>query len=431
MELKMRTLKISLLVFILSISVLAQVESFDFSSNTNSDTVYLPLQLGNTWQYFKTRYDSDGPSYSLSYSAVDYDTIIGDNKYFKFTGNSTLIRYSQQEKKMYIHWNDSDYVHIDFNMPNGTQYQSFSGGQYRTVYAEAGDDFIFGLNRLYGGYLYIPGNWGYNVWYTDSIGMSYDRSADSYLDTRREVIQVILYDSLGTEKYFTDHHKPNFQLIPITLIDSEYFNLDFKITHYYTKVLGPHAPPWHSGLDFIDSVRMYSYYAKDDSIVLNPTIIPNHLTNPVNVNYSISIQIDTLLMKNGFVFNYRFRAKDKGIIPEFSYSPDTGYYQCIWDTAISAIESGNGSLKDFSLSQNYPNPFNPTTSLQYAIGSQQFVTIKVYDLLGREVATLVNEEKPAGKYEVEFNGSEQSSGIYFYQLKAGEYSQSKKMILLK
>jgi photosystem II stability/assembly factor-like uncharacterized protein len=83
------------------------------------------------------------------------------------------------------------------------------------------------------------------------------------------------------------------------------------------------------------------------------------------------------------------------------------------------------------LTQNYPNPFNPITSMQYTIGSRQFVTLKVYDLLGREVATLVNEEKPAGEYEVEFNGATLPSGIYFYQLKAGQYSETKKMILLK
>ncbi|HSW54311.1 MAG TPA: T9SS type A sorting domain-containing protein [Ignavibacteriaceae bacterium] len=88
-------------------------------------------------------------------------------------------------------------------------------------------------------------------------------------------------------------------------------------------------------------------------------------------------------------------------------------------------------VNKFSLSQNYPNPFNPTTSLQYAIGSRQFVTLKVYDLLGREVATLVNEEKSAGEYEVEFNAATLPSGIYFYQLKAGQYSETKKMILLK
>jgi photosystem II stability/assembly factor-like uncharacterized protein len=92
----------------------------------------------------------------------------------------------------------------------------------------------------------------------------------------------------------------------------------------------------------------------------------------------------------------------------------------------------------FSLSQNYPNPFNPTTSLQYSIGSRQIVTLKVYDLLGREIATLVNEEKPAGEYEVKFNATSHSgnvrnlpSGIYFYQLKAGQYSQTKKMVLLQ
>jgi hypothetical protein len=72
---------------------------------------------------------------------------------------------------------------------------------------------------------------------------------------------------------------------------------------------------------------------------------------------------------------------------------------------------------EFVLYQNYPNPFNPSTNIQYAISSTQFVTLKVYDLLGREVATLVNEEKPAGSYNVEFRmqNLQLSSGIYFLQ----------------
>jgi hypothetical protein len=85
----------------------------------------------------------------------------------------------------------------------------------------------------------------------------------------------------------------------------------------------------------------------------------------------------------------------------------------------------------FKLEQNYPNPFNPTTSLQYAVGSRQFVTLKVYDVLGTEVAILVNEELSAGKYEINFDGSELSSGIYFYQIKAGNFIQTRKMILIK
>jgi hypothetical protein len=85
----------------------------------------------------------------------------------------------------------------------------------------------------------------------------------------------------------------------------------------------------------------------------------------------------------------------------------------------------------FSLKQNYPNPFNPVTSIQYSLSSMQFVTLKIYDVLGNEIATLVNEEKSAGEYEVEFNGNGLTSGIYFYQLKAGESIQTRKMILLK
>jgi photosystem II stability/assembly factor-like uncharacterized protein len=98
----------------------------------------------------------------------------------------------------------------------------------------------------------------------------------------------------------------------------------------------------------------------------------------------------------------------------------------------------NNEPTQYKLFQNYPNPFNPTTSLKYAINSRQFVTLKVYDLLGREIATLVNEVKPAGEFEVEFNAASHSgkvrnlpSGIYFYQLNAGDYKETKKMVLLK
>ncbi len=90
----------------------------------------------------------------------------------------------------------------------------------------------------------------------------------------------------------------------------------------------------------------------------------------------------------------------------------------------------------FNLKQNYPNPFNPSTKIKYSIpsnrkGGMSNVILKVCDILGNEIATLVNEEKPAGIYEVEFNGADLSSGIYFYQLKAAEFIQTKKMILLK
>ena len=84
-----------------------------------------------------------------------------------------------------------------------------------------------------------------------------------------------------------------------------------------------------------------------------------------------------------------------------------------------------------ALHQNYPNPFNPGTKIswQSPVGSHQ--NLKVYDLLGKEVATLVDEYKPAGSYEIEFNASSLSSGIYIYKLTAGEFTSTKKFILLK
>ncbi len=83
------------------------------------------------------------------------------------------------------------------------------------------------------------------------------------------------------------------------------------------------------------------------------------------------------------------------------------------------------------LAQNYPNPFNPSTTISYQIPQLEFVLLKVYDILGREVSTLVNEEKPAGNFEVQFEGNGLTSGIYFYQLKVGDYLETKKMILLR
>jgi Secretion system C-terminal sorting domain/Beta-propeller repeat len=87
--------------------------------------------------------------------------------------------------------------------------------------------------------------------------------------------------------------------------------------------------------------------------------------------------------------------------------------------------------KSYLLEQNYPNPFNPTTKIRFSIPELQLTTLKIYDILGREVVTLLNKEKPAGTYEVEFNATNLPSGIYFYRIQAGSYIKTRKMVLLK
>ena len=94
-------------------------------------------------------------------------------------------------------------------------------------------------------------------------------------------------------------------------------------------------------------------------------------------------------------------------------------------------DKNNPAPQKFSLEQNYPNPFNPSTTINYLIPELSFVTLKVYDVLGNEIATLVNEEKLSGQYEIDFDATGIPSGIYFYRLKAGSYSATKKMLYLK
>jgi N-acetylneuraminic acid mutarotase len=109
------------------------------------------------------------------------------------------------------------------------------------------------------------------------------------------------------------------------------------------------------------------------------------------------------------------------------------------DKATAIPDEKNFLPDKYALHQNYPNPFNPTTKIKYQIPELNFVTLKVYDVLGSNVATLVNEEKPMGNYEIEFNGNELTSGVYFYQLQVGSPSagsgqsfvETKKMVLLR
>jgi hypothetical protein len=102
-----------------------------------------------------------------------------------------------------------------------------------------------------------------------------------------------------------------------------------------------------------------------------------------------------------------------------------------WDTVATGVPPEGGTPASFALEQNYPNPFNPTTTINYQIPISGRVELKVYDLLGREVATLVNDDKAAGRYSIPWNAALMSSGVYFYRLRAGQHTGTKKLLLLK
>jgi hypothetical protein len=118
-----------------------------------------------------------------------------------------------------------------------------------------------------------------------------------------------------------------------------------------------------------------------------------------------------------------------------TYPPESGnrtiMYAAQYSFSTTEVENTNVAPEGYSLSQNYPNPFNPTTTIRYQLPTATRVTLKVYDVLGREVRTLVDEVQGSGFKSVEFDASGFASGVYFYRLQTATFSQTTKMIILQ
>jgi hypothetical protein len=229
-------------------------------------------------------------------------------------------------------------------------------------------------------------------------------------------------------------------------------------------------------LDRIDSVygKVYRYYEhpnlpESEYVIFDllgevgDTLITFIPTFPGWPSYLIITSIDTFYKWGLTKVRKNFVQTTYLAYSHFSYTEDIGmdywgggingtssyFEQTLKGCLINGIVYGDTTLTDvgneeapiatsFKLEQNYPNPFNPTTKIKFTIPGKteyysvpQIITLKVYDVLGNEVTTLVNEELTAGEYEVEFNAQSLTSGIYFYQLKSGSFVQTKKMVLLK
>jgi aminopeptidase N len=138
------------------------------------------------------------------------------------------------------------------------------------------------------------------------------------------------------------------------------------------------------------------------------------------------------------LFNVLNDANNQGFIFEFNkkpnqlvFDPNNNIVLKVANTILVSIESLETLPDKFELKQNYPNPFNPVTNIGFRIPNFGFVSLKVYDILGREIATIFNEEKQPGVYEAQFDASNLSSGIYYYKLISGNFIETKKMVLIK
>ena len=185
-------------------------------------------------------------------------------------------------------------------------------------------------------------------------------------------------------------------------------------------------------LKFTNNGSNSFYY--DSYFKIHPYGNPGYTVEP----NSLSRRIDYIFIKN----NSKLDVKNSYVTMNETYSPGKycsdhlGVISIFKASPVNVAEIENNKF-EFNLSQSYPNPFNPSTTINYSIpSSSEFnsvkpTTLKIYDLLGREVATLVNKEQSAGNYSVKFNASNLTSGVYFYKLQSGNFSQTEKMILMK
>ena len=195
-------------------------------------------------------------------------------------------------------------------------------------------------------------------------------------------------------------------------------NYDKGICNIFKKENGEFLIGWTESRPFISSPYFQRYDSSGIKIG-NNFLVSNQLTT-IDKIYS-----DLIIHNNKIISVWNDERND----PFDIYCNIRSYTNP--DTTVNIIQTSSSIPENFLLYQNYPNPFNPVTHLEFRISKLGFVSLKVYDILGKEVKTLVNEVKPVGIYKVLFDGSNLPSGVYFYKIEAGDFLSIKKMMLLK
>ena len=217
---------------------------------------------------------------------------------------------------------------------------------------------------------------------------------------------------------------------------------DFTIKMYNTNL--------NSFLNFIESSNWNTVYYSPSFIIPGTGWQTIQMTNPISYALGENLLIEICYNNSSYSNNSIIYASSTsgdyfGRYGDLPTASGCGY--TAWTSFVSPPGKANiklffdvpsdvnpeqGTLPNtYSLSQNYPNPFNPVTKISFAIPKAGFVSLKVYDLLGREVSNLINEEKQAGNYSVDFNSGNLTSGVYFYKMQSGSFTETKKMLLIK
>ncbi len=307
----------------------------------------------------------------------------------------------------------TSWENVSVNLPENFNIGEFTNNESTIFISGSGQD---------GNYLYISTDNG-NNWNGNLVGQNYIStiSEDDGKILAMTSEQILVSDDIGTSWNELDITglPQGYQFSDGFISGNTVFVIVSDFTNYqvyYTDNLG-------SNWNLVSGINNYSTLSKIGDNILAGT------ESGVFISYDNG--------KNFFEFN-------EGLTPniEINHIASSGKYflagtiwNAVWFRSLNDVTSINSendiSLHDFQLSQNYPNPFNPTTSINYSIPFSDFVNLKVYDVLGNEVSTIINEYQPIGNYKVEFDASQLTSGVYFYKLTLGNKVITNKMLLLK
>ncbi len=308
----------------------------------------------------------------------------GNNWFYINTGEITSRIHS------IVFFNNVSYVTGAYGI-----YKSTNGGLNWTRLLMAGGDYANGyfLNALTGWSAFDDGIYKTSNGGVNWIRYIYNAYAHQITFTNQNTGYVI-YDSLLYPPYYT-------KIFKTTNAGDNWILLNtWQKRHFWS-------------LDFINENT--GFVVGNEGIILKTTNAGNSWFESMPAG-----QIYNLIHVNFLNANTGYTCGSKGVILKTTNGGVFGI------TPIS-----NEVPSKFSLSQNYPNPFNPRTVIKFQVASSSSIKIIVFDILGREVQTLVNEQLKPGTYEVDFVGSNFASGIYFYKLEAGEYVETRKMVLMK
>jgi hypothetical protein len=386
---------------------------------------FFPLKVGNAYQvkddWWWAGPGNTGGSGTYYYNLIVLgDTIINGDTFFTLLNNNVtvpfnnecLYRYDSLQQKLFIRIpNDTTTrLAVDFNAPNDSSYISYIRGigenynsygiSYNIVLGDTQAVYTMEDPVITRNFYQFSDQIGFKQ-YKYYYGWNYGASSSTQ-NVISAIIDSVIYNPL------------------VLKIDSLYPVFDRPVDTFPYLLTIPYTSSYPALVD--------SFYLDVEQLRADTLIQIKKFNLSKNNPSHLTLYLDSLQV--GDKIKLRATITDTSIYNNVDHYPDAGWVVMNVLPPILYVENNENPMS-FELAQNYPNPFNPITTLRYQIPEQIFVVIKVFDILGNIVEKLVDEEKTAGSYAVEFDGSKLSSGIYYYQISTAKFHQTRKMVLIK